>query len=365
MGAPGGKLLGAGDATVRNIVHLSLGGPQIRIIVSNEFGKEPITVGAASVALTAPKGDIQPASAMPVLFAGQPTVTLAPGAMIKSDAVKISVAPMSDLTVSLYLPAQTITTVTEHIATFSTQYTAPGNQVTAASLKGATDDKPWPFVKGVDILGSSKDAAIVCIGDSITDGATSTPDTNHRWPNFLAARLQDSGKFDHLGVLDEGIGGNRILHLGFGPALINRWNRDALEQDGVKYIILLESINDIGRTAKPVKDDDKITADQLIAAMTQLIDQAHAKGIKVIGATLTPYEGAAYASPEGQAMRAQVNAFIQTGGKFDGVIDFAKAVADPKHPLQFRDGFNNVDHLHPNDAGYKAMADSIDLSLFK
>jgi lysophospholipase L1-like esterase len=228
-----------------------------------------------------------------------------------------------------------------------------------------------------------QDAAIVAFGDSITDGQGSTSGANLRWPDQLATRLQAEPKYARFAVVDEGIGGNRILHAGGvpdaragqHPSATTRWSYDALDRSGLKYIILLEGVNDIGHSSlikeggatmrQEKSPETPVTADDLIHAMTQLIDEAHARGVKVIGATLTPYGGAKYERPDGEQTHNAVNEFIRHGGKFDGVIDFEKATQDPAHPDSYRSDFNDKDHLHPNDAGAKAMADSIDLALFK
>jgi lysophospholipase L1-like esterase len=357
--------------TFRNIVHLSLGGSQMRLTLSNQYGTEPLSIGSVTIARSTGAGAIDATSLQPVLFAGKAATLLAPGTILMSDPVNITAAPLSDLAVSIFLPAQTITSYTEHAASRQTNYFAKGDQSSAATMSGAKDFTPWRFLTAIDVMAPAADATIVAFGDSITDGANSKPDANHRWPNLLANRLQADPKYAHLSVVDEGIGGNRILHSGTGPSALDRWDYDALARAGVKYIILLESINDIGHSSLASMSDSKlnpediITADQLIAAMNTLIEQAHAKGIKVIGATITPFEGAGYAHPDGEKIVATVNDFIRNGSKFDGVVDFNKAVADPQKPLAIAPAYNNTDHLHPNDAGYQAMADSIDLSLFQ
>jgi lysophospholipase L1-like esterase len=220
-------------------------------------------------------------------------------------------------------------------------------------------------VKGIDVSTSDpKAAAIVAYGDSITDGALSTRDVNRRWPDVLARRLQENSKTAHLSVLNEGIGGNRVLHDGTGPNALARFDRDVLAQSGVKYLIILESINDIGRTAQPRAPGDEITVPQLISALTQLVTRTHAHGVKVFGATLTPYVGANYASPAGEQMREAINQWIRTSGVFDGVIDFDQATRDPANPTVFDPAADSGDHLHPGDAGYEKMGSAIDLSLF-
>jgi len=227
----------------------------------------------------------------------------------------------------------------------------------------------WFFLKAVDVLAPGATGAVVAFGDSITDGTASTPDTNQRWPDLLARRLQADKATAGLGVLNVGIGGNRVLHDGAGPSALARFDTDVLAQSGVKYLIILESINDIGHAYDPKKPYDVVTADDLIAGLTQMAERAHMHGIKVFGATLTPYFGAGgtttgYESAAGDQVRQAVNAFIRTSKVFDGVIDFEKATADPANPNQWKPVYERGDHLHPTDTGMHAMADSIDLKLF-
>ena len=378
-----GETVPASGVTYRNIAHMSLGGKQVRLTLSNRFGTEPLTIGGATVAPSAGEGNLNASTLQAVMFRGKPGAVIAPGATVISDPVSIDVPPLSNLVVSIFLPAQKITMFTDHPISHQTNYRAVGNQIRATSMPGATNIKPWLMLAAIDVMAPAKDAAIVAFGDSITDGTGSTENANLRWPNQLAARLQADPKYARFGVVDEGIGGNRILHdggepdarAGQHPSGLIRWSYDALERSGVKYIILLEGVNDIGHSsliragaanARQEKNpEEPVTADDLIHAMTKLIDEAHAKGVKVIGATLTPYGGAKYERPDGDEIHNKLNEFIRHGGKFDGVIDFEKAVQDPAHPDRYLPAYNDKDHLHPNDAGAKTMADSIDLSLFK
>ena len=352
------------DTTLREIVHVSIGGPSLRIVLSNAFGVTALKIGGANIALAATGGAIK-GTAIPALFHGQPTVDIPAGAEIVSDPIALDLQPFSDLAVTLFVPGQTVTTITQHGFADATNYQLAGNQLASPDFAGATTARSWAFLKTVEVLAPSDAAAIVAFGDSITDGAHSTADKNMRWPDILARRLQADKKTAHLAVLNEGIGGNRVLHDGSGPNALARFDRDVLDQSGVKYLIILEGINDIGHAYNPETPDDVITAEQLEMALTQLIDRAHAHGIKVFGATLTPYIGAKYASPEGEKVREAENDFILHSGKFDGVIDFAKATADPTDPTRFASTAGSADSLHPGDSGYQSMADSIDLKLFK
>ena len=359
FGAPG-----ADGTTLREIVHISIGGPSVRVVLTNEFGLDPLTIGAAQIALSSGTSTIAPSSATPLAFGGKPSIIIPPGALVVSDPVALKVAPFSNLAVSLFLPDQPVNQLTFHPFADQTNYLVPGNVVTAASLDTPQTFFTWDFLKGVDVTADEKSASIVTFGDSITDGAHSTRDANARWPDVLARRLQANKKTANFGVLNQGIGGNRILHDTTGPSALARFDRDVLAQAGVKYLVIMESINDIGHATDPAKPYDIVTADDLIAGLTQLATRAHTHGIKVIGATLTPFVGAKYQSPAGEEMRQAVNKWIRTTNQLDGIIDFDKVTTDPTHPGMFLPLDDSGDHLHPGDEGYKAMGDSIDLSLF-
>ena len=350
--------------TLRQIVHVSLGGPSLRVVFTNEFGVEPLEIDAAAVAHAGAAGEVT--GSFPLTFGGKASVVIPAGAMMLSDAVPFSVAPLSDLAVTFFLPAQTITEASRHGFADQTNYTEAGNEVSAARLDdSARKSFAWDFLKGIDVQAGPNSAAIVAFGDSITDGAHSTRDANARWPDVLAARLQGNKATASFSVLNEGIGGNRVLIDGTGPNALARLDRDVLSQAGVKYLIVLESINDIGHGAQPPRSPaETVTSDMLIEGLEQIIARAHLHGIKVIGATLTPYKGAGYARPDGVKIWAAVNDFIRNGGKFDGVVDFAKLTGSPGDPETFAPAFDSGDHLHPGDAGYKAMGGAIDLKLF-
>lgn len=304
-----------------------------------------------------------PGSAAALMFAGHSSITIPAGAIAVSDPVAFQLPAFADAAVSLFLPEQAVTTMTQHGFANQTNYQSPGNMVTAPALTGAAEFYRWEFLKGIDV--QSRGGAIVTLGDSITDGAHSTRDRNARWPDLLARRLAADKKAPPLGVLNEGIGGNRVLRFGTGPSALVRFDHDVLAQSGVRYLVILESINDIGHSFSPKSPNDPVTADDLITALTQLAERAHTHGIKVYGATLTPYGGAGYMSPAGETVRTAVNQWIRTTRQFDGVIDFDKATQDPTNPQMFLPANDSGDHLHPSDAGYKAMGDSIDLRLFE
>jgi lysophospholipase L1-like esterase len=362
----------ATDTTFREIVHVSLGGSLLRVELSNQFGTEPLVISAVHIALAAGGGDIALPSANTLTFGGHSSVTIPAGAIVVSDTAGLKLPAFADLSISLFMPAQKISHLTVHNSAYQTNYIAQGNSAGKKSLPAGDATKKvanWFFLKAVDVLAPATTGAVVAFGDSITDGTASTPDTNQRWPDLLARRLQADKATGGLGVLNVGIGGNRVLHDGTGPNALARFDTDVLAQSGVKYLILLESINDIGHAYDPKKPTDVVTADDLIAGLTQLAERAHMHGIKVFGATLTPYFGAGgtptgYGSPAGEQVRQAVNAFIRTSKVFDGVIDFEKATADPANPNQWKPGNERGDHLHPSDAGMHAMADSINLRLF-
>lgn len=355
------------DSTYRDVVRISAGGPEIRIVLTNEFGSRQLEVGAAHVALSAgPDGAIQPGSDHALTFAGQSSIVIPNGALAISDPVPMEVKPLSSLAISVYLPEQPIRNTTCHEDGQSTNFITQGNTTVAETLSNPRRIYSWCFVKGIDVSAADPHAgAIVAFGDSITDGWQSTRDTNRRWPDILANRLQADPKFAHLSVLNEGIGGNRLLHDGTGPSALARFDRDVLSQDGVKYLIVLEGINDIGHTAQPRDPSDVITTPELTQALAQIVARAHAHGIKVYGATLTPYIGAKYASAAGEEIREAENQWIRTSGVFDGVIDFDNITRAPDNPQMFAPAYDSGDHLHPNDAGYAAMGNAIDLSLFR
>ena len=355
---------GSADMTLREIVHVSQGGPAVRIVLSNEFGRDPLTIGAAHIALSKGQGDIDLASANALTFGGRSSVTIPPGALAVSDPADLKLPAFSDVAVSLFLPAQPMQQVSLHSFADQTSYFASGDVVNAKSLPSPTPITSWPFLKGIDVRASGNGASIVTLGDSITDGAHSTRDANARWPDVLARRLQSNKKTASLGVLNEGIGGNRILRDGTGPSAVARFDRDVLAQAGVKYLIIMEGINDIGDATSPSKPGDPVSAEDLIAGLSQLAIRAHTHGIKVFGATLTPYVGAGYQSAAGETIRQTLNTWIRTTSQLDGVIDFDKVTTDPTHPGMFLILDDSGDHLHPSDAGYKSMGESIDLKLF-
>jgi lysophospholipase L1-like esterase len=351
---------GTTGVTLREVVHVSIGGETVRVRFSNLYGTDPLVIGGAQIAQTLKGSAVVAGSGKPLTFHGQPSVSIPPGALVISDGIPFKFAPLSDLTVSLYLPHPS-GPITEHQLGNATSYHAPGNVTVNDTLESPSTVTHWEYLNGIDVLASGDTAAVITIGDSITDGARSTIDTNQRWPDELARRLQADPKYRHLAVLNEAISGNKILLDGAGPNVLARFDRDVLAQSGAKYLLILEGINDIGRLHS---FPDSVTAADLISALNQMIVRAHAHGIAVIGCTLTPYHGAGYYTENGETIRKAVNDWIRTGGAFDGFVDLEAAVRDPQHPDTFLPADDPGDHLHPNDAGYKVMGDAIDLKLF-
>jgi lysophospholipase L1-like esterase len=359
----------AKGTTYRDIVHLSLGGSALRLHISNEFGSAPLTIGGMHVALSAGAGGIVPQSDHFVTFGGAETVMIPAGAQAVSDPVAMPVAAFADLAVSIYVPQQPGAKLSWHTVAVSTNYIAAGNALTAATMSGAEKVISWYLLKGVDVDAGPEASAIVTLGDSITDGYKSSRDKNARWPDILAQRLHANAATAHIGVLDEGISGNRLLHDGRGPSVLSRLDRDVLAQSGAKYVIILIGINDIGHMmaalGKPSASKDPVTVDDLAWGLQQIVVRAHARGMKVYCATVTPYGGSGYQNDDGMKLHAGINHWIRTSGAFDGVIDFEKMMHDPANNKVFLAPYDSGDHLHPGDAGYKAMGDFIDLKLFQ
>jgi lysophospholipase L1-like esterase len=334
--SPSDGATGFNNQTLRLIVHTSIGGDDIRVRLSNLFGAQSLVIGAAHVAISSGGAGIVPGSDRPLTFSGASAITIPPGALVLSDPVELRVQPLSNLAVSIYVPGDT-GPATEHSLGMQTNYiSGPGDFTGATLLPVSTTAQSWFFLSGVEVKASKRTRAIVAFGDSITDGYCSTVGANRRWPNVLAERLLAHKHHSNLAVLDEGISGNRILHNGlipiFGPNALARFDRDVLVQTGVKYVIVLEGINDFGHAAPGTPE--AVNADDIIEGYRQLIARAHEQGLKIFGGTLTPYKGTifpGYFNDVGEANREKVNQWIRTSRAFDAVIDFEAAVRDPKH----------------------------------
>ncbi len=354
------------NQTLRQIVHTTIGGTRVRVVLSNAHGTAPLVIGAASLALHETEGAVRTNSIRRLTFSGRPTISIPARAIVYSDPVDLTFMPMSDVAVDLYLPGTTDTAspVTMHNASLQTNYISEtGNHVGVATLPVVGTIQSWFFLSRVEVLASAATAVVVAFGDSITDGTRSTPNSNSRWPDQLMKRIQ-SASTRHVAVINAGIGGNRVLSEGAfaaGLSALARFDSDVLGQAGVTHVVILEGINDIGSA----RQNATPTAEDIIAGHRQLIERARARGIRVIGATLTPFWGAAYYTEGGEAKRQAVNAWIRTSGAYSAVVDFDKATRDPGDPKKFRADFDSCDHLHPNDAGYTAMAASVDLALLE
>jgi lysophospholipase L1-like esterase len=362
-GGPPAPAVNFNSQTLRQIVHTTIGGSRVRVTFSNAFGTAPLAIGGARIALRDKEAAIVRGSDRPLTFAGKTPTTIAAGAVAVSDAVELTVPPFADLAVDLYLPQDvqaSVSTLTTHNGAFQTSYVSTtGDYTGAADLPVATTTQAWFFLARVEVMAPQQVGAVVAFGDSITDGTRSTPNTNSRWPDQFARRLMAQNV--RMGVLNEGIAGNRVLTDGAGVSALARFDRDVLVQTGVTHVVVLESINDIGLG----RDNRSPTVEDLIAAHRQLVERAHARGLKIFGATLTPFEGAAYWTKEGEAKRQALNDWIRTANAYDGVIDFDAAVRDPQNPTKILPQYNPGDNLHMNDAGYQAMANTIDLALFR
>jgi lysophospholipase L1-like esterase len=366
---PAPETPGFNNQTLRLIAHTTSAGDQVRIKITNVFGSVPLNIGGANVALPESGAATVAGSSRIVTFSGNPSITIPIGAYVLSDPTTLAFAAQTDLAVSLFISGDS-GAVTMHPLALQTSFVS-----TSGDFVSRDDAAPfqtlihtWPFLAGIEVSSSAPSRSVVIFGDSITDGYKSTSDANHRWPDYLSARLVAARR--SLGVVNEGIGGNRILHsaiperLVFGPNGLSRFDRDALTITGASHIVVMLGINDIGQASPTVHPEEQVSAEEIIGGLKQFALRAHAHGIRIIGATLAPYSGAAYFSAQGEEKRIRVNSWIRTSKDLDGVIDFDAAIRDPKVPPQLNAAYDSGDHLHPNDAGYMAMAATVNLALF-
>ena len=355
------------NQTLRQVIHTSIGGSRVRVVLSNAHGTAPLVIGGGSVALRERDSAVQPASVRQLTFSGRATISIPARALAYSDPVELTMAAMSDLAVDVYLPGTTDTPspVTMHNASFQTNYISEtGNHVGRAALPTVATVQSWFFLSRVEVLAPDATQVVVAFGDSITDGTRSTPDSNHRWPDPLVRRALAQPSPRRIAALNAGIAGNRVLSEGVFTAGLNalaRFDADVLDQAGVTHVVIMDGINDIGNARLNATP----TAEDIIAGHKQLIARARSRGLRVIGATLTPFWGAAYYTEVGETKRQAVNEWIRTSGAYDAVVDFDKATRDPADPKKLRADFDSCDHLHPSDAGYQAMAAAVDLALFE
>lgn len=359
------------DSTLRQTIHTSVGGQQMRLRFSNAFGGAALPITAASVAL--PAGGqagvsaIQPGTSRPITFDGRASVSIPVGAQIVSDPLSFPVAPRTNLTVTIYLAeGQASTNITSHPGSRTTSYMIAGNHVQDPDLAGAAHVDHWYFLSGLEVWSKAGTAAAVMLGDSLTDGRGSTTNGNDRWPDQLLDLLHAHPATAEVAIVNQAAGGNRVLNDGLGPNALGRIDRDVLAQSGVSWLFVFEGVNDIG-TAAATTDAQKQVADDLIGAFNQIVRRAHTQGILVYGATITPFGGnTGYDDPAGirEATRQTVNEWIRTSGRFDAVVDFDKVARDPANPRQLLPAYDVGDHLHFNPTGYQALADAVPAGLF-
>ena len=356
---------GFSNQTVRDMIFTSAGGDPIRLELTNAYGISPLRIGRVTVAVAGSDGAVQPGTIYPVTYRGRASFQIPAGAQVLSDPVPMRVWPLEELAVSVYLPDHT-GRATFHYDAMQVNWVSAAGDHTADSGAGAfaIPTTSSYYLSGLVVRSDAADGTVVTIGDSITDGVNSVVGANGRWPNDLARRL-DAVAGPTLAVADEGIGGNRVLTSSpiYGVSAEARFGADVLDQPGVRDVIVLEGINDIGFSSGPGHLGTEVSAAQIIAGYQQLIARAHARGLRIFGATLLPYQGARYYSAAGEATRAAVNHWILSSGAFNGVINFAKVMRDPADPLRLNPAYDSGDHLHPNDAGYQAMANAINLSM--
>ncbi len=363
-GPPGLTNTGFDNQTLRQIVHTSVGGDRVRLRLST-FGSNALEIGAAHIGLLEAGAAVVPTSDRTLTFGGHMSVTIPPGAIVVSDAVDLDVPPLSDLAVSLYVPGKT-GPATWHFMALQTSYVSPAGDFTeSVAMPVESTTQAWFWVAGVDVTASKQAGAIVVLGDSVTDGTKSTPGANRRWPDRLAERLMMQPGNHKMGLLNAGLAGNRLLHDIIGPSGLARFDRDVLIQGAVTHVVVFLGNNDI--VFSQFFPAEAVSAEQIIQGHRVLIERARTRGLRIYGATLTPLEGSgpAILFPTIEAQRQLVNQWIRTSGEYDAVIDFDEIARDPGVPTRLLPLFDSGDHLHPNDLGYAAMGDGIDLQLFK
>jgi len=358
------------DATLRQIVHLTMGGKELRVHLSNVFGTVPLHISAAHIAkpLSRSTGSIDVSTDRALTFSGSPDVTIPAGAEFVSDPIAYPVAAFDDLAISIYLETPP-DVQTSHPGSRATSFIVHGNQVAAVDLLNTKQIDHWIQISGVDVTAPPQAAAVVTLGDSITDGRGSTTNGNDRWPDDLARRFQALPATKTLSVLNHGIGGGRLLLYGNGPPALARFDRDVIVQTGVRYLIVFEGVNDLGTLTadhEVTQAEHESLVKRVVGAYEQVVLRAHAHGIKVMGVTIGPFMGFATYHPTAlnEADRQAVNAWIRTSGHFDAVVDFDKIVRDPVSPDHLFPAFDSGDHLHPDPAAYRAMADAVPLNFF-
>jgi lysophospholipase L1-like esterase len=348
--------------TLRQVVRVSIGGDSLRVRFSNEFSTSPVTLKGVQIAVSKEGSAVDVSTSKILKFSGAPEVTMNAGAVITSDPLAFPLEPRTDLAITIHF-GQTSPDVTGHPGSRTTSYLVAGNQVAAADFQGATKTDRWYVINGIDVKVPESAAAIAIIGNSITDGRGSGTNKQNRWPDILSERLLKNHDTRQVAVLNLGIGGNCVLRSCLGPSALDRFERDILKQHGVRWLIILEGINDIGQTA--TSNAASLVADNLIAAYKQMTDKAHAANILVYGATILPFGKSFYYTDYREEARNRVNEWIRTSGNFDAVIDFDKALLNPEDSFTILPSAHSGDYLHPSEAGYKMMGEAIDLTLFE
>ena len=351
---------GLADNTLRQQLRVSIGGKRIRLQFSNIFGRDVVEIRAAQVALSEGKGVVTAGSSKAICFGGQPGIAIAPQEAVWSDPLDFPVEALGDLAVTIYF-GNVSRTLTGHPGSRTVSYIQAGNAVADVRFSQPRSTEHWYVLARIDVAAPKTSRAIVALGDSITDGRGSTTNGNNRWPDNLSRRLQADRRYRHIAVVNMGIGGNAVYAGGLGPAAVSRIERDVLDVAGVRWLIILHGVNDIGGSGKLKAGD---TAAKMIAAYEKIIDQAHAKKIMVYGATILPFGGSPYDRFDHEAARQLINTWIRTSKIFDAVIDMDAAVKDPEHPAELLKEYDTGDHLHLNPKGLKKLADAIDLRLF-
>lgn len=351
-------LPGLANNTLRQVVHATLGGSRIRVQFSNKYSSGPITINSVHIAVSTGGSSINTATDTALMFGGSSSVTINAGQEIYCDAVDFNVPPLSNLAVSIYFGAASSTNVTGHPGSRTDSYIKTGNAVSTNFTPDGTKANWW-ILSGIDLWLDDSYACVVTLGDSITDGRGSTTNANNRWPDNLAARLHADPDTVNVGVINQGIGGNAVVSGGLGPTALVRFDHDVIEQPGVRWVIILHGVNDIGYAGS------SSVVTNLIAAYEQFIDKAHANNILAYGVPILPFGGSSYDSTSHRTYRNSVNNWIRTSGRFDAVIDLDAAVRDPADPNKLLAAYDSGDHLHLSVAGYQAMANAIDLALFK
>ena len=355
--------------TLRIISRISIGGSRLRVRVSNAYGTRDLAVGAAHLGLRSQGAGIVGGSGRQLTFNGSPSTTVSAGALVVSDPVDLDVAPLADVAVSVYLPGEVPDSfpLTGHDPAHQTNYISPGGDFTSATdMPVKEETEVFLFVTGIEVLAPHEAGGIVAFGDSLTEGNISQLDANNRWPDQLARRLAARPGGRQLGVVNQGIGGGRLLHDGHGDSGLRRFDRDVLAQPGATHVIVLLGVNDLRNSQG--KADEIVTADDLIGGLAQLAVRAHAAGLTAVAGTVMTWENETFNgghyTPGGEAKRQALNAWIRGNGVFDAVIDFEAALRDPAHPTRMLPRWDSGDHLHPSDLGYRHMADRIDLARF-